>query len=226
MRHLDIAPLSLSHDGSDRAGTDMTPIGQDVSGDRFVFGSDHFDSGGGELDMSAASHVDRMCHGFEMVGIDTRPIATQVVNFTPLGDRPLVSFVGKTVSQDGLPVTRPHSISLGSYGSFPRPASCQGGYLVIKRRVFAIAMTGPIANRHASDLSFFGIVSLGNVRHLAAATLTHARRIRSLGGIVGLHVSDLLHRSGGAVARDVCSVAGLFSCLNYTIPGHFVVLGG
>src|SRR5699024_2450601 len=148
---------------------------------------------------------------FQVLGVYTRTLATQVIKLALGRDRPDFSFKNKPMRKG----PSESSIPLGIYSPLPYPAR---GFIP---PVFFNIFNGcnfPIVPRDKADRLAFDDHSVasgnvGNGNGFAATTHTQAGRVR---GTLKSHFWSLLNRFRGAVPRDVPPSPGLSLCLNYT----------
>lgn len=176
----------------------------------------------GQLCLGASSTVLALGHWFEMIGVHTRSVPTDVVERHPRRDRAVTSFVHPTVSEVcyGTPIDAflYFPVAIGLNKTIPNPA--RGRESTIRFNVQRVVSAAPVTRQepHVMTLDIpASKVGTGDGSGLTTASAhTQSARVRVLFGRIDMHVWSLLNRFRGAMPREIAVSPGLFACLNYS----------
>lgn len=168
--------------------------------------------GGGELGQYAPSHVDRMGHGLQVVGVDARMNTAKMIQFKPVRNRPIYPLVIEPMCPDRLSATLHRSVSALCGCPLPHPTRRDVApvFNEVRHRGSAAIVSVDKTAALPDLYSLLGIVGTGTGCATSATAKAAAGRIRSFVGILGVHCSDSSHESGGAVTGAVDAAPGRF----------------
>lgn len=152
---------------------------------------------------SAPASIFRRCHRFKVFRVDACSIAAKVINLKARWDGSAMSFVDKSVSVPPFSFIGKHAVSGWRLSSDPDPTAGFRIFDVLNGRQSQMVVTN-IPMGLALDESSGAIVTTTKRCGLSAATLTQTKG----DAIVWTRHSDLLHRSGCAVAGGVSAPPG------------------